>query len=105
MNQIRFWEPAEENERFASDSWNSQIGKQVPIRGPGGQDMGLVTLIAAEVAADGSGVTLTIEMPDDSHPDHEIPASGMSFSFREPEPLPRETVPLEAGRPRITWKT
>lgn len=105
MTQISFWQPAGENERFASHAWDGQLGKQVPLKGPGGEDLGLCTLVSAEVAEDGSGVMLTIEVPDSFSPDRAIPMSGMGFAFREPEPLPRETVSLEAVRPRITWKT
>ena len=100
MSQLSFWEPAGENERFDPHAWDSQIGNQVPFRpGPGS-----CTLIAAEVAGDGSGVTLTIEIPDDFPPDKAIPMSGMSFAFREAKPEPWATVPLEVVRPRIRWK-
>ena len=60
--------PAGDDERFASDAFDSNIGKRIRIR----VDEGLVTervesglLVKAEVAADGRRVALTFDGPSD----------------------------------------
>lgn len=59
---------AGEHERFAPRSWDSQIGCEVPVSlretddGPVIAHVGTGRLIAAEVAEDGSSVTLTVEV-------------------------------------------
>lgn len=65
--------PAGEHERFAARSWDSQIGKEVPVNlretddAPVIAQVGHVRVIAAEVSEDGSSVTLTLEVdyPED----------------------------------------
>lgn len=67
--RLEIWQPAgtfdvpgkgEFTERFAPHSWDSQVGKKVPLK-VAGRQVGTGTLVAAKVADDGSGVTLTIE--------------------------------------------
>lgn len=53
---------AEENERFASTAFDSQIGKDVPIRFDTESVPGRV--VAAQVSPDGTEVTLTIDVPE-----------------------------------------
>lgn len=62
--------PAGEHERFAPHSWDSQIGREVQIvlretdDGPVIAAMGRGRVVAAEVAEDGTSVTLTIEVTE-----------------------------------------
>jgi hypothetical protein len=107
VTRISFWHSAEEHERFALNAWDSQIGKQVPLKGPGREDLGLCMLVAAKVAEDGTGVTLTIETPESAGPVFSPPSEtgGMAFSFADPDPDPVPRDPLDAKLPRITWKT
>lgn len=64
------WEPAptdyvpgkgEVRSRFAPGSWDRQVGKVVPLKVEG-TEVAQVRLVAAEVAEDGSGVSLTYEV-------------------------------------------
>lgn len=61
---------AGEHERFAPRSWDSQIGKEVPVNLRQTDDSPVIAqvvrgrVIAAEVAEDGSSVTLTVETID-----------------------------------------
>jgi hypothetical protein len=107
VTRISFWHPAEEHERFAPGAFDRAIGQQVPMKGPERQDLGLCTLVAAEVAEDGTGVLLTIEVPAGAGPVFSPSAEtgGMSFAFAGPDPdaVPRD--PLDAKPPRISWKT
>jgi hypothetical protein len=105
MTRISFWYPAENHERFAPHAFDGAIGKQVPMKSPALEDMGMYTLVAADVAEDGSGVTLTIEAPGSVGPVTSLPAGTMSFAFREPEPDVVLYDPLNVKPPRIKWKT
>jgi hypothetical protein len=93
MTQISFWQPAgtyavpgkgEFPEKFMPRAFDRAIGKQVPMTGPGGEDLGLCTLVAAEVAEDGSGVTLTVELPP-AAARLSPAAQGMSFAAKPPK--------------------
>lgn len=106
MTRISFWEPAgtyvvpgkgEFPQTFASRAFDAVIGSQVPLK-VNGQVRGQGTLLAAEVDADGGGVTLTVDYPGDHVP---VPPGRMSFAFREPDAdeLPRD--PLAARPPVI----
>jgi hypothetical protein len=108
VTRISFWQPAGEHERFASHAFDGAIGKQVPLlKGPADEDIGLCMLVAAEVAEDGTGVLLTIEVLGSAGPVFSPSAEtgGMSFAFTEPDPnsVPRD--PLSVSPPRISWKT
>jgi hypothetical protein len=113
VTQISFWKPAgtytvpgkgEFPQKFAAHVFDAQIGKQVPVKGPGREDLGLCTLVAAEVAEDGTGVTLTIEAPEGFGPAGFAAAGGMGFTFADPDPGPAPRDPLSASPPRITRK-
>lgn len=54
---------AGEHERFMSGSWDSQVGKTVPFK-LNDRHVADATVISAEVAEDGSGVSLAVEVPD-----------------------------------------
>lgn len=62
-------------ERYAPGFLDSQIGKQLPLTVMG-QGSGRATLVAANVAADGSEVELTLEVPDDVRPWVEAGSAG-----------------------------
>lgn len=55
------WVPASEHERFAPGSWDSQIG-HVGRAECFGAKIGRVIVRHADIAADGSGVTLTFDV-------------------------------------------
>lgn len=55
-------QPAPEGARFAPDAFAAQVGTAVPFT-VSGQPHGEATVVAAEVAADGSSVRLTFESP------------------------------------------
>lgn len=63
---------AGEHERFAPRSWDSQIGKEVPVnlRETDDAQVGRGRVIAAEVSEDGSSVTLTLEVDYPGAADH-----------------------------------
>jgi hypothetical protein len=102
MAEASFWQPAEGDEQFMPGAFDAQIGKQVPVKGPGGEHLGLGTLVSADVGEDGSGVMLVFSLPEDRVPELPAPETGgMSFAFAEPDPdlVPRD--PLSAKPPRI----
>jgi hypothetical protein len=106
MTRISFWHPAENHERFAPHAFDGVIGSQVPVGGQAREDLGLCTVVAAEVAGDGSRVLLTIEVPESYGPvtSQAGGAGGMSFAFTDPDPdlVPRDPVTVKP--PRIKWR-
>jgi hypothetical protein len=54
------WVPAAEHERFAPGSWDAQIGSSTRLQ-CFGTDVGWAKILQADIAADGSGVTLTFD--------------------------------------------
>lgn len=79
---------AGETGKFASGSWDSQIGKTVPFKVEGCH-VADATVISAGVAEDGSSVTLTVEIPDPPGTDvsTEAAAGQLSFAFAaQPKP-------------------
>jgi hypothetical protein len=113
VTRISFWQPAgtydvpgkgQYPQEYAPHAFDQAVGKQVPVKGPDRQDLGLCTVVAAEVAEDGTGVMLTIEVPENCGLVFSPPAGAGSFSFREPDPDQVPHDPLDAKPPRITWK-
>lgn len=68
--KITLWMPANPGEVFAAGALDRQVGRTVPLRwraGHGGTvpaELGSAIVTSAVVAADGSGVTLTMETDD-----------------------------------------
>jgi hypothetical protein len=54
---------AQPGERFASDSFDGQIGRTVPLRVDGSPQEADATVIAAQVSDDGTSVDLTLDIP------------------------------------------
>jgi hypothetical protein len=73
---------AAEHERFAAHSWDGQIGKTVPFKVEG-RHIADATVIAADVAEDGTEVALTIDVPG-AVTDAGIAEAAGRFSFRVP---------------------
>lgn len=55
---------AGDHQQFAPDAFDTQIGKTVPLNYEGHGTYNC-KIVGAEVAEDGSQVTLTVELPDD----------------------------------------
>ncbi|MEZ0089962.1 hypothetical protein [Streptacidiphilus sp. EB129] len=64
MTRITVSQMAKFGEVFASDCFDSSVGKHVPFR-IDGQSVTTCKLLAVEVADDGLSVQLTLETPDD----------------------------------------
>jgi hypothetical protein len=65
MRQIvRVFQPAPEGTVFGPGVFSGQIGRRFPLRIPGFGER-TCELASAEVAADGSGVSLVFRLPDD----------------------------------------
>lgn len=62
---------------FTPNAFDSSIGKEIDVHLPDRSAKG--RLMAAEVAADGSAVSLTVEVPDGAIPLHAREASLMAF--------------------------
>lgn len=77
---------AGEGERFARGSWDLQVGKTVPFK-LGDRHAADATVISAEVAEDGSGVSLTVEVPDAPGTDAIAEQAAGHFSFSPKNPL------------------
>jgi hypothetical protein len=86
--QMQMMIMAAEHERFAPGAFDRTVGSQVPVNlrvtdgGPVLASLGTGTVIAAEVAGDGTSVTLTVEVPDVSTGRTGPPADLSPFSFR-----------------------
>ncbi|HKT02150.1 MAG TPA: hypothetical protein VJT31_21690 [Rugosimonospora sp.] len=65
--RFSFRHPAGDQQRFASNAFDSQVGRQVPLTaGDDAQRIGTATLVSALVNGDGSDVELTYEVADES---------------------------------------
>jgi hypothetical protein len=63
--RVTFIQRAGEHVIYAPTAFDSQIGKEVPLKtGVAGPVVAIVTIVAAEVAKDGRSVLLTYEGPD-----------------------------------------
>jgi hypothetical protein len=64
MPQVQVTRAAPLGQRFAADAFTGQVGRTVPaFIGDPARPAGLVTLLAAVVAADGTDVVLTLDLP------------------------------------------
>ncbi len=59
--RVKFWHPADEHERYAPHAFDSLIGQEVPFKIEGAE-RGRTTVVAVEVAEDGSGATWTVDI-------------------------------------------
>src|SRR5258708_2829131 len=98
--------PAGENERFASGSSDAQVGKTVPFK-LDDRHVADATVISAEVAEDGSGVSLTVEIPDMAGTEAITEQAAGHFSFSPKPPWrpgdvvhpARDLLPMVLARP------
>ena len=63
MTHVVMNQPAPVGGTFASDAFASQVGKSVPLN-VGSSHTPTCTIVAVNVADDGSHVELTLEVPD-----------------------------------------
>ena len=114
MTRIEFWEPAgtfdvpgkgEFPQKFASGAFEGTIGKRVPMRAPSGRQAGWCTVVSVVVDSDGGGATWTVDIEGD-FPVAEAAyrTAGMSFAFREPDPVELSRDPLKPGELKIRWR-
>lgn len=61
--RIEFWQPAGADERFGSHAFDNTIGQSCPFKVEGAE-RGQATVVAVEVAEDGSGAKFTVDIPD-----------------------------------------
>lgn len=91
--RIEFWQPSgtvnvpgkgEFTERYAPHAFDGLVGKSAPFKIEG-VEHGQVTVVAVEVAEDGSGATWTVEVPDGAANllTRSGEPRGMSFSIPE----------------------
>lgn len=86
--RITFWQSAEDHERYAPHAFDRCVGQTVPWtfketeHGPAISRLGEATVVAVEVADDGSGATWTVDVPDSDRP---LGGSGVRMSFSIPE--------------------
>lgn len=73
-NLVQTVQRAGDHQQFASDAFDSQIGKTVPLTIEG-QRVDSCKVVAAEVAEDGSSVTMILEVPDGLFPAHAVSVS------------------------------
>lgn len=78
--RIEVEQPAEPGATFAPDAFAGQIGKTVPLTIEGRAADGGCKVVGAQVADDGSSVSLTLEVADDALPQPTITPG--SFSLR-----------------------
>lgn len=72
---MSYSQPAPHGATFAPNAFDEQIGKEIPVRIPGG-DTETGRVVAAKVADDGRSVELELDLPI------ELPSYGAgSFSF------------------------
>ncbi len=77
---------AGEHERFAAGAFDSQVGKSVPFK-LGETQVADATVVAAEVAEDGTEAVLTVDIPDAGILQDEIARQSAGlFSFAVPDP-------------------
>jgi hypothetical protein len=92
---------AGEHERFALTAFDSQIGKDTPVKTPRGAVPGRI--VAATVTDDGTAVELTIEVPDGS-PISDALAIPVPPHTRGTTVWPlREPIHLPAGQYVMKW--
>ena len=72
MTTITFRQPAPRESRFTLGCFDAWIGRQVPFRIMD-RWVGDCRVVSAELADDGSAVTLTVDIPDDAAPQAPIP--------------------------------
>jgi hypothetical protein len=62
--RVKFWQPAGEYERFAAHAFDSFVGQEVPFKIKG-IERGQATVVAVEVAEDGTGANWTLDILHD----------------------------------------